>query len=433
MDDMELLLKEAEKTIEIAARKFYSIDGYDYEDLLQIGRIKVWEIISEKKVTKDDFGSFRSYITTSLYNLFGVVLRKSKAAKRINLRESASLDAEVGEGDDRTAYDFIPDKGGEVSIETLETIKIAALKTKERKAIQGVIWCLVELLNLKIENVPKKINYRTFVKFGLARYLWIFFNNSPFLAIRFAYSKFEPKDMKKRPNGYWKGKRGKNKAIAELREILEKSGYKPEDYPLIATHDFISDHGLRTPLDQMFSGSPFNFLDAVFPGKYMPWTMSTTPMTCFSDVKNVIFATRWLMEDILGFDIPNLDVYEIWRLGIGRSVGKKDFEDKGLRGLLNRFGNSPEKIIRFVYPGKFQDWDLGDNKKWSSPKSLELAAKATKWVIEEYAGLTPDSPEIGYRFFVENGLRGMITSKKLGLNSSPKAAIRNAYPERYVS
>mgnify|MGYP003392790955 CR=1 FL=1 len=431
MDEFEALLEKVEKLIENTARKFYSIDGFDYEDLLQIGRIKVWEILTAKKVTEETFIEFKSYIATSLNNLFGNELTKSKAKKRINLRESVSLDESFNDDDDRSPYDFIPDKGGDITFETLEEIRLAALKTKDSKAIQGVVWCLVELLDISVEEAPKKINYYTFVEHGLGRYLWVFFNNSPFRAIRFAYSRFEPKDMKKRPNGYWKEAKGKRRALKELREILESSGYEKRDYPLIANHKFISDHGLRTPLDQMFNGSPFLFLSTAFPREFHPWMASVTPKNFFCEKKNIVKATRWLVEEILGFDIPNMNKCDIWRERVGKKIGKKDFEANGLRGLLDRFDNSPEKIIRLVYPGKFQEWDLGDKQKWSRPDSLTLAAEATRWVIEVHAQVSPKSDHIGWKFVIENGLHGMITSRKLGFNSSPQAVLANAYPKLF--
>lgn len=432
MDDFQAILDKADAIIKLQIRKFYGIDGYDYEDLIQIGRIKVWKIVTDKNITLKNFDSFKGYISVSIGNLFGTELKKSKAQKRINLRESESLDAPIGNegGDERDGYNFIPDKGGQITIETLETIKESAMKTRDKNAIRGVVWCLVELMNLRITQVPKKINYNTFIRYGLARYLWVFFNNSPFMALKFAYPEFKASDMKRRPNGYWKGKRGKKRAIDEFKEMLENSKYSEEEYPLVVNHDFISNLGLSAPLDVIFKGSPFLFLDAIFPGKYRPWMMTMTPLHYYDNDNNVIDATKWLIETILGFDVTNMTEKEIWKQQIGKKIGKRDFENHGLRGLLHKFGNSPEKIIRFVYPGKFQEWDLGDKKKWSRGKeSLLLAAKATRWVIEEYSGLSPYSIHIGFRFFTENGLHGMITSKKLGLNSSPGAALKNAYPE----
>ena len=432
MDDFQAVLDKADMIIKQQMKKFYGIDGYDYEDLLQIGRIKAWEIISNKGITLADFGKYKAYIATSVNNLFGIELRKSKAQKRINLRETISLDAPIGnDGDDeREGYNFIPDKGGAITFETLEMIKESAMKTREKNAIRGVVWCLVELMDLRVDQAPKKINYNTFIEYGLARYLWVFFGNSPFMALKFAYPEFKASDMTRRPNGYWKGKRGRTRAIEELRELLQNSKYTEEEYPLIVNHDFIADLGLATPVDTMFGGSPFLFLDAVFPGKYKPWMMSITPLRYFNNDGNVIDATKWLIETILGFDVTNMTEKEIWKRQIGKKIGKRDFENHGLRGLLHKFGNSPEKIIRFVYPGKFQEWDLGDNKKWSrGNESLLLAAKATRWVIEECSGLSPYSIHIGFRFFTENGLHGMITSKKLGFKSSPGAALKNAYPE----
>ncbi|HOB90193.1 MAG TPA: hypothetical protein PLN18_01025 [Candidatus Colwellbacteria bacterium] len=371
MEDWESLLSEAESIIEITARRFDNIDGYDYEDLLQIGRIKVWEILSEKKGT---FAAMKGYIAVSLANLFRTEFGKTKAAKRINLRQTTSLDAKIDDDDDRTRYDFIPDKGGAITLETLDIVKTAALKTKAKRAIRGVVWCLMELLGIRTEQAPKKINYGTFVKYGLSRYLWVFFNNSPYRALRYAYPELKAKDMKKRPNNYWKGERGKRKAVEELREILLSSGYGERDYPLVVNHDFIVDHGLSFPLQTMYGSSPFLFLDAVFPGRFHPWEMATTPKYWFESDDRAIAATKWLVEEVLGFDIPNLDEKEIWRRRIGVKIRRSDFDDNGLRGLISQFGNSPKRLLELAYPGKFQEWDFQSKDKngsvppdWNSP------------------------------------------------------------------
>ncbi len=159
--------------------------------------------------------------------------------------------------------------------------------------------------------------------------------------------------------------------------------------------------------------------------------MATTPKGYFNEKSHVVAATKWLTEEVLGLKVTGMTPKEVWREQISRKVRKEDFEENGLRGLLAKFGNSPERIMRFVYPNKFKEWDFPSKGKWSRPDAYALAARATRWVIEDYAGLKPDSPKIGFRFFIENGLHGMITSRKLGFNSSPKAAMMNAYPRMF--
>jgi hypothetical protein len=311
----------------------------------------------------------------------------------------------------------------------LDAARMTAMETRDNEDIKAVIHLLVHLTCANIEDAPKVVNYDTFVKFGLQYFLWIFFSNSPYRALAMAYPDLRPEDMKRRPNGYWQQPDSIEKALKDLRVLLISSGYLEESIPLVVNDRFLVDHGLRTPLNKFWNGSPFAFLDAAFPGRYMPWQMSVTPIHCFADRQQVIKAVKWLVEEVMEIDVSNMNKREIWRYKVDKKITKDKFEDNGLRGLLNRFDNSPERIIRFVYPKKFFEWSFPGKDKWSRGEaSLKLAAKATIWVIEKYAKIEP-SPNIKYKFFVENGLHGMITSKKLGFNSSPKAALKNAYPE----
>lgn len=275
----------------------------------------------------------------------------------------------------------------------------------------------------------KKINYRIFGDYGLQYYLWIFFNNSPYRALCFAYPNLNPRDMKKAPNGYWNDVKGKSRAISALRKVLLESNYDSSEYPLIVNERFMENVGLSRPYQKHFKSSPFAFLKAVFPGKYMPWEMEVTPIGYFSNAKLAKKAMQWLVEKKLSIPLSDMDKKEVWRQKISQKVTKEVIVSYGLRGLLAQYNNTPEKLMRMTYPDKFLAWDFHNKTKWKGAEGHKLAAKATRWVIEKYAGLFPNSPEIGYRFFVENGLHGMITSRTLAFNSSPRAALKNAYPD----
>jgi hypothetical protein len=382
--------------------------------MLREGRKLVWKTISINYIVEDTFEAFSNLIRNDLE---AGLERFVKITKR--RRAPLAWFFEI----------FPEDFEFEVKREKLDELRKIAIRTGDDKAVQAVIYYLVAIMGVKKEDVPNFVNYESFVKFGLQRFLWIFFSNSPYRAIMKAYPNLRPEDMKRRPIRYWQQADSKEKAVKDLQNLLSSSDYSEESIPLIVNDKFLVDHRLRTPLNKFFNGSPFSFLDAAFPEKYMPWQMSVTPMKCFDEEYQVIKATKWLVEKVLGFDVSNMSKREIWKNDIAKKITKEKFEENGLRGLLNRYDNSPKKILRLAYPKKFQDWSFPNNDKWSrGEESLKLAAKATRWVIEKYACVEPSS-KIGYKFFIDNGLRGMITSKKLGFNSSPKAALLNAYPE----
>lgn len=427
----DILLTKANKIIHLVALKYLGkVDGLEYEDLMQIGRITVWQLIESKDIDESNFDSFAGYIYKSITYALGNEFKKSKAKKRIDLSQTLSLDGNINEDSNTTFYEIIASKAGDVTFETLEYVKIQALKTRDPKVVRGVIYCLIEILGIMPEQAPKIINYETFVANGLARFLWVFFNNSPYRALRCAYPDFSPEDMKKVPNNYWSGKRGKNRSVASLKKALVNSSYEANVYPLILTEKFIEDIGLRTPYQMHFKSCPFLFLDATYPNCYKPWEMARTPKKFLKQddelVREIIY---WLVEEKLCISLHDMDQKEVWRQRISKILTRKTMEAYGLRGLLAVYGNSAERLIRIAYPDKFMPWDFQSNYKWCGPEGLKLAARATKWVIEEYSSLHPSFANIGFRFFVENGLHGMITCKSLGFNSSPRLALKNAYPD----
>jgi len=425
---IENALKIAEPIV-VAIAKGFNIPGLEFEDLAQIGRIKVWELIDSGKIDPENLEEHLGLIQVSVKNKLIVEYKKSKAQKRAPKNGMVYLDDTIFDEGGQTHHDVIADEAisRAFTTETLEHLKMLAFKTKERKAKQGVIWFLVEMLDIAKADIPKRLNYPLFVKFGLARFLWVFFNNSSFRAINCAYpNEFLPWQMTKTPMGYWTSKAGRRRAIKALSIVLEQSGYESKDYPKLLNEDFFVEFGLGYALRHFFNASPYAYLNAVFPGRYHPWEMAVTPKRFFDSKENVIKAVKWLVEEVLGYDMPNLTKKDVWRLGIAYKNTKDLFSANGLRVLTAHY-HSPEALLRMVYPDKFMPWDFPNKTKWLGQKGKELAGEATRWVIEEYCGVSPNSSQITCEFFRENRLWGMLTSRKLGFNSSPKAALRNAY------
>lgn len=425
------VFQKIEPIIKRVAYKFIGrIDGLEFEDLMQNGRLVAWRIIDSKKIDEATIDNYLGYINNSLIYSFNNDYKKSKAQKRIRLSETRSLDEQLNLDDSRSLYEMIPARGGEITFETLETVKEIAIRDRNPKAVKAVVYCLAELMDLNGESdVSTNIKYNTFVQNGLAYYLWIFFNNSPYMALSNAYPNIKPWDMAKVPNNFWSGKRGQKRAIKLLIKALKESNYQYSDYPILLTEKFIQRIGLATPYCKHFRSCPYLFLDAAFPGVYKPWELPVTPKGYFTDNNDRDKeAVRWLIEKRLAIEINGMSEFDIWRKKISKLITKETFECNGLRGLLMKYHNSPELLVKMTYPGKFMEWDFPGHRKWKGSAGLSLAARATKWVIEEYVGVEPTGSDIGYRFFVENGLHGMITSRTLGFNSSPKRALENAYP-----
>ncbi len=433
-----LTLRRVERVIEDTAKKFV-IDGLEFEDLVQIGRIAVWNLLKKYDINETNVAEHTGIIRNSVKYALLNERTKSKAKKRIELTKAISLDEGIDEedGDERTLQNFIAsdEENGidilekhENDVERLKFLVRNSFAEKTVKSKRAVIFFLVKMLGLSEPEIPKRIKYETFLKLRISRWLWVFFNNSPFRALNLAYpGKFLPYEMSRIPKKQWDGLRGKKRAIKALKLALEKTGYAPEHFPKLLNYHFFEEFRLVTPLKNIFEYDRFSYLNATFPSRYHAWDLSFTQRGFFDSLDHLKDATKWLVRKKLGYDIDGLSVHEIWEKKIALKIGKEDFCQNGLRGVMAVYG-SPEPVLRLTYPGKFLPWSFQRRDKWYGRSGKALAALATRWVVERYAKISPLSPKITFYFFVQNGLHGMITARSLGFNSSPKKAMRNAYP-----
>lgn len=232
---------------------------------------------------------------------------------------------------------------------------------------------------------------------------------------------------KRRSLNYWQGEKGRERAIIELRNALERTEMPKDFYPRLMTEDFLKKFGLHGAIQAVFKHHPYDYLNAAYPNVFMPWEMPYTPSLFFDNPRNVVAATKWLVEKKLGYNISELSREEIWRQQIAAKISKEDFCDHGLRVIMKHYG-SPQIPMKMTYPGMFFPWSFQSKTKWRGKKGKRVAAIATRWVIERYAKISPDYKDITCSFFMRNGLWGMLTSKILGFNCSPKKALENAYP-----
>lgn len=434
-----LELKEVEKLIETVASQYGAPSGR-YEDYLHEGRVIAWEFILEYGVTKENLSEFSDKLAAEVSK----GIKRVKGVDTYGSMKEVSLDATFGPDNDGTLKDIIASSEAtpldqllrteilqqdvEVTPSLLKHLARRSVKERTEESKQVVVYLLVKLLGIAEDEVPKKIRYTTFVDYGLQSWLWIFFNNSAFRAINCAYpGRFLPHHMTRAPMRYWGGRGGRSRATKVLRSILEETGIDPEQYPKLVTQRFLIEFKITTPVLKLFK-THYGYLNAAYPGRYHPWEMPYTTANFFEKKANVIKAVRWMVEEKLHYPIPYLTIKEIWRQRIAQKITKKVFSQYGLREIMATY-QSPEPVLRMVYPGKFLDWSFQTKGKWKGEEGKKLAARATRWFVEEYLELHPTSADLTWNMFIRNGFHGLITSRALGFNSSPRAALRNAYPE----
>ena len=197
---------------------------------------------------------------------------------------------------------------------------------------------------------------------------------------------------------------------------------KPEDLPVCFTDDFILESGL-TQVFEWAQQSRFKLIELAMPGKYKPWEFGETQKWLENnDLKTCAReAVTWLMNEKLQCsrgDLPTM-------------LNKQCFKDNGLEALLEQFDDSCFRIVDQIFPGIFKQWQFVEEEAllWFRENRLEIAAEATKWLIEDRLGIPyEDIPKrISIREFHMNGL-----SKLLDLfNQNLFHVIDNAYKGQF--
>ncbi|MCX6791241.1 MAG: hypothetical protein NTV62_03570, partial [Candidatus Gribaldobacteria bacterium] len=232
-EQIDETLRLSEPVVKAIAKKF-SVPGLEYVDLLQVGRITVWRLAKERNILPENFNDFLGLIKIVIKRAFINEQIAAKRQKRKPLNEATSIDAPLDENTKFSLQQILAAPTAMDASETLERLKSIAFITRHPEAIKTTLWFLVEMLEIEHSDIPKKLNSCLFIKMKLARFLRIFFSNSPFQAINYAWPKeFLPQQMAKAPMRYWQGQRGKTRAIKALRWTLAQISDDISEYPFL--------------------------------------------------------------------------------------------------------------------------------------------------------------------------------------------------------
>ncbi|WP_456717751.1 MULTISPECIES: hypothetical protein [unclassified Bradyrhizobium] len=423
---MTQLLERKIDTLARSVAATFSVPA-DFEERLRLARSAALEIVEARGIAPANFEASSNFLWTSMGRaLTGAPRSRHAALTRKTEGEFPGLDA-FCRGHYGRDFDSLLEKRGPSGL--LKAMKADALRhPKSANRRVAVLHAVIEVEGMKIADLPKALDYAFFVKRALTGWLWAFYGNSPFRAINEAFpGRFLPHHMAQAPMRHWVGKGGRERAAAALREAFSATGYPEDLYPKLMTERFLEEFKLTTPLQKLF-GNHFAYLDAAYPGRYRPWELPVTPRGFFDVEANVIEAIRWLVEERLGLALSKMKVAEVWRERVADRVTKDVFLANGLNEIMATY-KSPEPVMRMAYPDKFLEWSFQRKGKWDGEAGLQLARRATRWLFEHYLEMSPLDERISCETFRQNGLWGMLTSRSLGFNTSPVAALRNAYPE----
>lgn len=423
---MSLLLERKIDALARSVAATFSVPA-DFEERLRLARATAFEIVEARGIAPANFEASSNYLWTSMGRaLTGKPRQQEASPARSKVDEFPGLDVFCKERYGRTFEALIAKRGPAGTLKAMKADALHHPKLTDRRI--AVLHAVVAIEGLKIADLPGKLDYAFFVKRALTGWLWAFYGNSPFRAINEAYpGHFLPHHMARAPMRHWSGRGGRERAIAALREALVATGHPEEAYPKLMTERFFEEFKLTSPLQKLF-GSHFAFLDAAYPDRFKPWELPVTLRGYFDDQDNVVAATRWLVEEKLGINLSKMSINQAWEARVADRVTKEVFAANGLREIMATY-KSPEPVMRMAFPDKFLEWSFQRKGKWNGEDGRRLAARATRWLFDDHLKLSPLDERISCETFRRNGLWGMLTAKGLGFNTSPVAALRNAYPQ----
>lgn len=155
--------------------------------------------------------------------------------------------------------------------------------------------------------------------------------------------------LKKFPNGFWKGKQGKSRAVKILRYLREKTGVPVSEVPKVFTKNFLRRCRVYGVLAGVFGDSTTQMMEQVWPLKFKEWELpSKSKWKGKKGLRLAAAATRELFGK-LGISGKKIPEY----------AGKDLFQDYGLAGMLTQlFSGSVYLAIENAWPGKFTWEDL---------------------------------------------------------------------------
>lgn len=221
------------------------------------------------------------------------------------------------------------------------------------------------------------------------------------------------------PRGFWQNPEATNNPQIIIRYLFEEKFKFSDDDILKLSANFFTKNKLGGMLAICFNYSPFEAINAAYPGRFKPYQMYLAPQGYWNNRENGIDAIKWLIDEKL--KLSDDEIID--------SISKDFFKKHNLNGmLLHCFNGSPFGAINAAYPNRFKPSRFKYTYR-DKYDSHEEYVKNVKWLIEEKLQLSDNEllDTASVEMFEENNL-----SKTLKyFNRSPFKAINAAYPGKY--
>lgn len=280
-------------------------------------------------------------------------------------------------------------------------------------------YLIENILHWSLDDVKSKIRASLFTKYKLGGMLQKLYRNSPYEILSIIYkNQFMPWELHEAPTKIWHEKENRIKAMDWL--INTKLKWTREDIINNYNNQILIDNDLGGLLSEGGQGSSFKLLNEFMEGEFNPWELksSMSSLGYWEKKENRVFAIRYLIENILGWDEEQ----------IKKHLNQEIFSNNNLGGLIasRHYKGSPYKALEEAYPNKYLPWELScvPIGFW---ESKDNRISATKWLFETNLNWSIEDikSNISQQIFKDYGLLGLLSKYEGRLYK----VISEAYPQ----
>lgn len=231
------------------------------------------------------------------------------------------------------------------------------------------------------------------------------------------YKKILSGELKRFPYGFWQGEDGKENSIQVMKYLIEDVlKWNREDIKKNLVVVTFKKYKLSGMLKSLYEQSPYLAMEALYPGKFKPYSLKNAPKDYWND-GTVKIAIEDLMKEL-----------SLTKEEFVSNITKQILIDNDLGGLLDYCNNSPYKALKIAFGETFNPWDMisAPNGYWTRATAISSIKK----LIEEDLKWTDDEIKnnISKEVFRKHNLSGMLN---IIFGDSPYEAIDAAYPGKF--
>jgi hypothetical protein len=280
------------------------------------------------------------------------------------------------------------------------------------KAIEATRWLFDEKLKWSEAEVIERITSQTFADNDFNGMLRTCFDGSPYKVVEALYpGKYEKRDMKFLPNGYWT----KENAIKEIRDLFDnRLKWSHNDIAQKLNSSTLTKKGYYA---KVFNSSAVAAVNAAYPGEFKEWEFKNFKRIEWTKEK-LIEAVKWLIESRLKWSEEE----------VKKKIAGSVFIENDLYRVIELYNFNPFKAVMEAYPGKYEIWEFKrvPDGFWNQ----ETGVQAVKWLIEKKLHWNDEDikNKLSRKILEENGLGKMLQAC---FKKNIYRTINSAYPNKF--